>query len=306
MSHNLQRYLCMMNWHKYLALLNWLGLKVTFDDFKSFHSQHHQVNHFDDFHSIIKNPKIKTFLQENKTWWKKVQAYEEMCFEQNIQLTWPGETHFPTILEYYSHAPTLLSYRGVPCWNQYFPFCTVGSRKSSFITLSWMDHHLTPFLEKYKPCLLSGGARGIDQKSHSLAIKIQTPTLCFLPCGLSHFYPKELKKWELSILNTKGAFISPFPLHKTIHKAFFHIRNKLMVCMSQIVFILQAEERSGSMLTARLASHLGPTLCTLPGPVMNPLFKGNLTLINNGTLMIRDEKDLIALYQIQKTSTRFK
>lgn len=295
-----------MNWQKYLALLNWLGPKITLSDFKNLNAKYRQVHGFNDFSFIVQNPKTQRFLLENKTWWKQAQVYEKICLEQNIQLTWPGEPQFPKILEYCPHSPTLLSYKGAPCWNQRFPFCTVGSRKSSPITLSWMDHHLTPFLKKYKPCLLSGGARGIDQKSHSLAIKTKTPALCFLPCGLSHFYPKELKHWQSSIFNTEGAFISPFPPHWSIQKSFFHTRNRLMVCMSLIVFILQAQERSGSMMTARLASDLGLTICTLPGPVMNPLFKGNLKLINSGALMIRDSQDLMVLYQVQKTHSSSK
>ena len=72
-----------------------------------------------------------------------------------------------------------------------------------------------------------------------------------------------------------------------------------MARMSHLVFILQAEERSGSMLTAQKAASLGITLGTLPGPVMNPLFAGNLKLINEGIFMIRDAKDLEALYQAQ-------
>ncbi len=53
------------------------------------------------------------------------------------------------------------------------------------------------------------------------------------------------------------------------------------------------------MLTAQKAAHLGVTLCTLPGPVMNPLFAGNLKLLSEGILMIQDDQDLTALYQAQ-------
>ena len=289
-----------MNWHKYLALINWQGQKISFDDFNKLDSLYNKIQSLDDFHSIVQNPPTQKFLIENPTWWKQAKIHEEICHNQNIQLTWPGDIHFPKLLRYYSNAPTLLSYRGTPCWNNQFQLCLVGSRKISPITQSWMDHHLSSFLMNNNVCLLSGGARGVDQKGHSLAIQSQTPTLCFLPCGLSHFYPPELMKWEKAILNTKGAFISLFPPSAEIQKSFFHVRNSLMVYMSQIVFILQAEERSGSMLTARFSINSGVTLCTLPGPVMNPLFKGNLKLINDGILMIRDEKDLSALYQVQR------
>jgi len=187
----------------------------------------------------------------------------------------------------------------VPAWLKHFQFCVVGSRKIHPSTCQWMDHFLSIFLSKYPICLLSGGARGVDQKGHALAIRSQTPTICFLPCGLSNIYPASLKEWRRPILQTGGAFLSPFPPEYQIQKSFFRYRNSIMARMSHLVFILQAEERSGSMITAKKAAHLGVTLCTLPGPVMNPLFSGNLKLINEGIFMIRDGQDLETLYQAQ-------
>ena len=288
-----------MNWFKYLALLNWQRQIITLDEFKRLNKSYKDIQKFEDLHLVL-NPKTQKFILENKNWWKQALIQEQKCKEKNIHLTWPYNIHYPETLLYYPNAPTLISYKGVPCWKKNFQICSVGSRKSSPITLSWMDHYFLPFIKKHNICLLSGGARGIDQKCHSLAIQAETPTLCFLPCGINHFYPKDLQKWEKYILK-KGAFISIFPPEKDVFISHFHIRNSLMVRMSQITFVLQAAERSGSMLTAKLALNYGVSLCTLPGPLMNPLFKGNLSLLNDGALMIRDEKDLESIYYVQRT-----
>ncbi|MDE0152024.1 MAG: DNA-processing protein DprA [Bdellovibrionales bacterium] len=288
-----------MEWKKYFALLSWQKQTVLIDDFQQLNKQYETIQSPEDLYSFSSTPSTRQYLLENKGWWKQAEKHIKVCERQKIQLTWPGQQDYPPLLYYYKNSPVLLSYRGAPAWLKHFQFCVVGSRKIHPSTCQWMDHFLSVFLKKYPLCLLSGGARGVDQKGHALAIRSQTPTVCFLPCGLSNIYPANLKAWEKPILHTGGAFLSPFPPEFQIQKSFFHYRNTIMSKMSHLVFILQAEKRSGSMMTAQKAGHLGVTLCTLPGPVMNPLFAGNLKLINEGTLMIRDDQDLETLYQAQ-------
>ena len=291
-----------MNWKKYMALLNWQGQTVLIDDFNHLESKYDRVKSLEDLIQFLSHPKTKEYVLNHKFWWKTAEKQIELCSKHSIQLTWPGESCFPKLLNYYKNSPTLLSYKGYPCWSQNnFQLCLVGGRKIHPETSQWMDHFLASFLKKHNVNVLSGGARGVDQKSHGLAIRTGRPTLCFLPSGLLNPYPSSLKEWETPILNSKGAFISPFPPDFQIRRAFFHYRNSIMVRMSNMVFILQAEERSGSMLTAQLGAGFGVTLAVLPGSPMNPLFKGNLKLINEGVFMIRDCKDLDILYQVQKT-----
>ena len=288
-----------MKWAKYFALLSWQNQKVLIDDFNHLYERHTEVKSLEDLYPFYSQPSTRHYLLENKNWWKQAEKHIQICERQRIQLTWPGQSDYPPLLNYYKNSPVLLSYKGSPAWLSHFQFCVVGSRKAHPSTCQWMDHFLNAFLKKYPICLLSGGARGVDQKGHALAIRSQTPTVCFLPCGLSSVYPKNLKEWRKPILQTGGAFLSPFPPDSQVQKSSFHYRNSIMVQMSHLVFVLQAEKRSGSMLTAQKAAHLGVTLCTLPGPVMNPLFAGNLKLLSEGILMIQDDQDLTALYQAQ-------
>ena len=290
----------MLNWNQYLSLLNWQNQCITLDDFERLELHQSKIKSPRDLRQVIQNPSVKQYMIDQATWWKQAEGDYRLCQKNNIQLADPTQTHFPQILKYYRNSPTLLSYQGTPCWNHLFPLCIVGSRKSCVSVKSWMDHSLGMFVQKKPICIFSGGARGIDQKAHSIAIRVGIPTLCFLPSGILNFYPSSLTKWRSAILKTKGAFISSFHPLEQVKTYYFHHRNSLMVRMSKIVFMMQAEEKSGSMLTAKLANHYGVTLCTLPGPVMNPLFKGNLNLINDGTLMIRDEKDLETLYHVQQ------
>ena len=282
-----------MNLNKYLALLHWQTPTIQVEDFKKL--QHSQIEHPKDF--VFINEETKKFVSKNPNWWKEAELIEKSCQKESIKITYWGDHLYPKSLKHYSDSPVIMSYRGTPVWMNHFPISVVGSRKIQPSTSQWMDYHLNSFLKKYRVCILSGGALGVDQKAHSLSLRTQNPTICFLPCGLFHIYPPNLKDWIQPILKNKGAFISTFPPHYTIKKHLFYYRNSVITRMSQIVLVLQAEERSGSMLTAQLASKLGVTLATLPGPVMNKFFKGNLKLLNEGVFIVRDDLDLEVLYQ---------
>ena len=132
-----------------------------------------------------------------------------------------------------------------------------------------MDFYLPSLIQEKHICVVSGGARGIDQKAHSIAIRSKSPSLCFLPSGLDHFYPESLKSLRKGILDSGGTFISCFPPWAKMYKSYFHIRNSLMSAYSSLVVILQAQIRSGTMLTARKALDYGIPLGVLPGPALS-------------------------------------
>lgn len=291
-----------MDGSQFLALLSWQGQKILKEDILKAQACSKSVSNPENLVQWITSPKVKYYISQNPKWWKICEADIKKCKESQIQLTWPGQKDWPKQLDLSAIAPCLLSYKGNPSWNDYFQFCVVGSRKSHPHSLQWMDHYLGTFIKNHNISILSGGARGIDQKAHSLSIRFQKPTLCFLPCGLNSIYPPSLKSWLSPILDTEGAFISPFPPNYSVRRSFFHYRNSIMVKMSHIIFVIQAEARSGSMMTAKIAGHLGKTLCTLPGPVMQPAFRGNLDLMSDGVLIIRDEKDLETLFYIENRS----
>ena len=143
---------------------------------------------------------------------------------------------------------------------------------------------------------MSGGARGVDQKAHSAGLATGKPTICFLPCGIDHYYPADLQKWEKPILQEGGAFISVFPPTEYMRKSYFHTRNKVLAFLSDLLLVAQAQFRSGTMVTARYALHAGTTITVLPGSPLYAGYGGSLSLINDGCFMARDHLDLETLY----------
>ncbi len=288
----------MYSWLQYLAFLKWQNQKLCLKDFENTFQNKDYIRNPYDLSELVCYPETRMYIKNKKHWWKEVEKDSSECKKLKIKTTWPFHPDYPHSLLYMDQLPPLISWRGQACWKNKFLFSVVGSRKAYNDTLLWMDIHLSAFLQKKKKiCLVSGGARGVDQKAHVIALANQNPTLCFLPCGLKHYYPSELEKWVTPIIEGGGAFISVFPLSSEIKKSHFHARNAVMARLSHLIFIAQAEIRSGSMITARYALHAGVNLCALPGGPLYAGYKGNLSLLNDGCFMIRDSMDLETLYQ---------
>jgi len=285
-----------MKWADYLSLLYWQGCKITFRDFIKLQDQ--KIQNPENFASLVSSLETKEYLIHNKYWWKKAEEDYKHCCNQNYQLLYPGKKAYPKkFIRFFETAPILLSLGNWPSDKTYFPITCVGSRLADEQALNWMDFYLPSLIQEKQICVISGGARGIDQKAHTVAVRSQSPTLCFLPSGLDCFYPDSLKSLRKGILDSGGAFVSCFPPRERMYKSYFHVRNSLMSLCSSLVLILQAQVRSGTMLTAQKSLDYGIPLGVLPGPVLSVRWTGNLQLLYDGAYLIRDNIDLSLLIE---------
>ena len=288
--------MAIMLWPNYLALLSWQGCKIPLQDFVNLETQDIQVP--ENIASIVSLPATRQYLLHNRHWWKKAEADYKYCKSKNYALLYPGKERYPkSFLNCFESPPILLTLGHTPCRQKYLPVTFVGSRIADEMALNWMDFYLPGLIQEKSICIVSGGARGIDQKAHAIAIRSQKPSLCFLPSGLDHFYPERLYSFKTNILDNGGAFVSCFPPWVKMNKFHFSIRNSLMSAYSFLVVILQAQIRSGTMLTAKKALDYGIPLAVLPGPTLSARYTGNLQLLYDGACMIRDNIDLSLLIE---------
>lgn len=284
-------------------MLAWQGCPISLNDFNRVGKEGSVHDPTESLKNCISQENIRSFLIRNPDWWKKAESCYRLCQQQDYQITWPGEDSYPKpFLQFYDFPP-ILAYIGSLPTESDFSVTLVGSRKSTETTLNWMDFFLPKVIREQKLWVVSGGARGIDQKAHSIAIRLKTPTVCFLPSGLNHLYPSQLSYLKSGILDNGGAFVSCFPPDFKMRKFCFHIRNRLMACFSSLVLVLQAEIRSGTMLTARKALDCGLPVGTLPGPPLSPLWSGNLQLLYDGAFLLRDSLDLSLLVENLKNQS---
>lgn len=280
----------------YLSLLFWHGCSITEQDFFNLESQ--KIQNPENLVDIISSPETRAYLIHNKYWWKKAESDYKHCQSKNYQLLYPGNRAYPKqFCHFFNKVPVFCVLGQLPFEPSYLPITFVGSRVSDELTLNWMDFYLPSLIQDKKICIVSGGARGIDQKAHKIAIRSQSPTLCFLPSGLDNFYPENLLSLKKGILDNGGAFLSCFPPDAKMYKSYFHIRNSFMAAYSSLVVILQAQMRSGTMLTAKKSLEYGVPLAVLPGPVLSVRWTGNLQLIYDGAYLIRDNIDLSCLIE---------
>lgn len=284
-------------------MLAWQGFPVSLNDFNRIDREGPFCDPTESLKKLVSSKNTKSFLTQNPDWWKKAESCYKLCKQKGYQITWPGEESYPKSFLRFYDSPPVLAYIGSLPKESDFSVTLVGSRKSAETTLNWMDFFLPKVIKEHKLWIVSGGARGIDQKAHSIAIRLKTPTVCFLPSGLDHFYPSQLNHLRSNILNSGGAFVSCFPPDFKMRKSYFHIRNRLMACFSSLVLVLQAERRSGTMLTAQKALDCGLPVGTLPGPPLSPLWSGNLQLLYDGAFLLRDSMDLSLLVENLKNQS---
>ncbi len=226
--------------------------------------------------------------------WMKISEdwYERQS--KRSEVIWCFHDKYPEELYKLENPPMFLFVEG--CFEiQKFPrIAMVGAREVSLDVLSWMDLEVTKFLNKAPHVVVSGGARGVDQKAHFLALRSGCPTWVLLPSGLDHLYPRTWGGLKKDFLDSGGCFITEYPLGVEMRAHHFVRRNQLIVALSQTCFILQAARRSGTYLTAQMAQKSGLPLAALSHFSGLNRGLGCLDLICDGASLIRDHKDLLA------------
>lgn len=145
-------------------------------------------------------------------------------------------------------------------------------------------------LARLGTCLVSGLARGIDTVAHEAALAAGARTIAVLGSGHGKLYPEENGPLAVRIAGTpgatRGAVISEFPLMTPPSPGTFPRRNRLVAALGLATLVIEAGERSGALITARLAAELGRVVLVVPGAIDNPESIGANQLIRDGATMV--------------------
>lgn len=209
-----------------------------------------------------------------------------------IQFVCYGEPLYPSGCYLMEDPPLLLSYLGSPAWSGERTIAVVGSREPSAESLQWMESQFSLFCETQRPCVVSGGARGVDQKAHGLSLRKFCPTIVVLPSGLGSMYPSSLQEWIEPIRAQGGCFISEYAYDQRMHKHLFHHRNRLIAALGRGTLLIEAKRRSGTLITASQSIQLGKPVWVVPGHPLDPHFTGSLDLLSEGAQLVRDAEDM--------------
>ena len=142
-------------------------------------------------------------------------------------------------------------------------------------------------------CIVSGLARGIDTAAHKGAIEARGKTIAVLGTGIGQVYPKENAKLVDKILDSGGALVSQFPLETPPLPENFPYRNRIISGLSLGVLIVEASERSGSLITARLAMEQNREVFAVPGNITSKNSFGTNYLIKSGAKLVQQWQDVV-------------
>ncbi|MDA1062955.1 MAG: DNA-processing protein DprA [Proteobacteria bacterium] len=141
--------------------------------------------------------------------------------------------------------------------------------------------------------IVSGLAQGIDTAAQRGALAAGGNTIAFLGHGIDRVYPASNKALAHEIA-ARGALISEFPLGMHPGKELVPQRNRLISGISLGTLVVEAAQRSGSLITARLAAEQGREVFALPGSIHNPLARGCHQLIRQGAKLVETADDIVS------------
>lgn len=142
--------------------------------------------------------------------------------------------------------------------------------------------------------VVSGLARGIDTAAHRGAIRGQGRTVGVMGTGIDTVYPKENTNLAREILSSGGCLVTQFPLGTPPLKDNFPYRNRIISGLSLGVLIVEASERSGSLITARLAMEQNREIMAVPGNITSGNSFGTNYLIKSGAKLVQQWQDVVA------------
>jgi DNA processing protein len=230
----------------------------------------HQIKHFSD--------------------WEKVEKELDCAKRTGVSIVTSQDSLYPPHLACIYDPPAYLYVKG--CMKEDdVNVAFVGSRAASTHGL-FTTERLCRELALQGVTIVSGMARGIDSAAHRGALTGRGRTIAVLGCGLDIVYPPENEKL-LSQIVANGAVISEFPFGTRPNAPNFPARNRIISGISLGVVVVEAGEKSGSLITARIALEQGREVFAVPGSIDVSGSRGTNKLIKQGAKLIENIDDIL-------------
>ena len=201
------------------------------------------------------------------------------------------DARYPPLLGFIPDPPPVLWVRGDPAVLQRPAVAVVGSRAASSYALD-VGARLAAELAARDVVVVSGLARGVDSAAHRGTLGAGGATVAVLGSGVDRIYPSEHRSLAVSI-EKDGAVVSelgpgapPLPEH-------FPLRNRIISGISLAVVVVEAGEKSGSLITVRCALEQGRDVMAVPGSVLSGRNRGSHGLLKDGAKVVETAEDIL-------------
>ncbi len=197
---------------------------------------------------------------------------------------------YPSFLRNIPDPPIVLFYKGdIACLNA--PVVAIVGSRAATEYGKRMSHMLAEGLAQNEITVISGGAHGIDAAAHRGAMR-QGRTAAVFGCGLDVVYPKNHDRL-FSRITEKGVLLSEYPLGTPPDKFRFPARNRIISGIASGVVVVEATEKSGSLITARLSLDQGRDIFAVPGRIDSMKSSGCHRLIQQGAHLVHTVHDIL-------------
>lgn len=219
---------------------------------------------------------------------KKVKDENEKAHVKALCL---GDEDYPYALGKSYEPPMILFYKGDISLIYKGTIGIVGARACTSYGERFLREHIPSIVENGL-VTVSGLAKGIDTHVHEKTIKSGGKTIAVIGNGINYSYPRENMKLQAAI-GKEHLLLSEYPLNASPKRHYFPLRNRIIAGLSRGVLVVEAKERSGSLITARMALEEGRDVFAVPGSIFNSSSKGCLDLIKSGAILCQSTEDIL-------------
>lgn len=226
------------------------------------------------------NEKDKNTIRQAQKGWNLEKEYQKLEKKQ-IRMIPYFDAEYPARLKRIPDYPYTIYVKGSLPDEECISAAIVGARRCT----PYGERYAYEFAEALSQCgvqVISGMAKGIDGTGHRGALMGKGKTFAVLGCGVDVCYPAEHIGLYADILEQGGGILSEFPPGVKPLPYHFPQRNRIISGLADLVMVMEAKEKSGSLITADLALEQGKDVYALPGPVDSALSRGCNRLIQEG------------------------
>ena len=218
-------------------------------------------------------------------------ATRERAARDGISVIAWNDARIPSALAAIGDCPPALWYRGDPSCFDAGAIAIIGSRAASHVALETAER-LAADLAARGVVIVSGLARGVDSAAHRGALT-KGRTVAVLGSGVDRVYPSEHASLARDIAARGGLVLSEYPPGTPPLPFHFPMRNRLISGLSQAVVVIEAHEKSGSLITASCALEQGRDVMAVPGNVLSGRNRGGHALIRDGAKIVECADDIL-------------
>jgi len=228
------------------------------------------------------------------------------CRDADVKIVPFFDSGYSRLLQEIPDFPVILYCRGnLGLFSDKYPLAVVGARRATPYGLSY-SKKVARHLAEGGATIISGLALGIDAEAHRGALEAGGKTIAVLGTAIDEIYPSAHTNLAAEIIKKDGLIVSEYPPGYPTFRVNFPFRNRIIAGLSRAVLVTEAAEKSGALITARLAADYNREVFALPADPEKVSHRGTNQLIQSGAHCALSADDILKVLGLEKASHKRK